>query len=1123
MHRVAHDYSGLDLSNPNVKVFVRARPLEDSSASPANFVEVFPTDPRKLTIKDPDGNNNKYNEVTFQFDRVLWCPTPQEEVFEAVAKPQIDKVLRGFHSCCFAYGQTGSGKTHTMFGREEADMRGIVPRAAEYLFQAVSAGGSNTEFVIGCSFLEIYMDSIRDLGKACVARSKDDPEGTGVLSISIEKTSDLFNDIAKKRQDPYLARAFSKSMSQRVLNEKNPGLKEVQDEYDSMNLEIREDLEGNVFVKDLSIIPVTSVDEIMGMITLGMKMRATHETKMNAVSSRSHTVFTIHVAQKDKNSGEATSAMLNLVDLAGSERLKRSESQGQRLKEALHINSSLTTLGKVVMALDPSADMSHVPYRESKLTRLLQNSLGGNSYTVLLATIHPDPTYYDETMSTLQFANRCRNVRNNPRVNYVSGLDGQEDVTRKVKRLSEEVTALRQKLSKYEGTRFSPVTAEVVGGQQLDKKQMEVVFAHRFASLMKKIGLKCEIGTTGAINLGDGRQLTSDDLEQAIEEGNNAATTVLDLGNATDEAGGGGGDGANYAEGGNDGGANGPSYNSSNNGGGGGGNRSAGMSDAMKNKNRELMAEIQTLKDRLRERKEKMDNLERTNKTLDAEIKRLKGSVVHTQSDMTRKLSEVEATYKSLESNMKQKHETEIRQIVNQNTKLMSQSTATIQSMPKTLRLQADLAKQSESAQTEFDLTLRATFSKHLSELEEARVIEIDMLKQQYEYWLSKKDDLLASFVDKFNEYRDRKNANLKACEREMSEMLVHLERNDNVLRNVENGRYFMQYRHNSLPMTNDGLGVTTVMFPKGHVLTGNGIGGGTAPQQTAGNTNANNMTGGGQTMHRSESAKLPTQPKLTAINTQGSFQGSTFQPSPGPSMANNSVPIDLKANNTSAVTLRPPVEMYPLAARIRLKFKKRKEREEAMKDKALDAALNRFNGIQASGDGSGHGKSVDAELQNYVRDLLMSPSKSHLRIHKDKEETINHRMTMMNKSQFTLGSNSASFLDTNPQHMDNSKARPKSAAVMRHRATATAARQQQPATETATLRESSKVQIASSADEYAHIYDDDEHEDAELGAGGHNELQLKSEIAALQNEIERMRELQDAEKVSYTCMHKIK
>jgi hypothetical protein len=145
-----------------------------------------------------------------------------------------------------------------------------------------------------------------------------------------------------------------------------------------MNYEIHEDLDHNVFVKDLALIPVTTTEEAMSVINMGLALRATHETKINEVSSRSHTVFTINVVQRDRHSAEAVKGMLNLVDLAGSERIKKSESSGMRLKEALHINTSLTALGKVVLALDPEQGVSHVPYRDSKLTRLLQNSLGGN-------------------------------------------------------------------------------------------------------------------------------------------------------------------------------------------------------------------------------------------------------------------------------------------------------------------------------------------------------------------------------------------------------------------------------------------------------------------------------------------------------------------------------------------------------------------------------------------------------------------------------------------------------------------------------------------------------------------------------------------------------------------------
>ena len=146
-------------------------------------------------------------------------------------------------------------------------------------------------------------------------------------------------------------------------------------------------------MKGLSIVTVQSVEEVLELVASSFSLRATHETRMNAVSSRSHTIFTFYVTQQDRGTGQSTTAQLHLVDLAGSERLSRSESTGQRMLEAQSINLSLTCLGKVVVALqqaDPSEGaQNHIPYRDSKLTRLLQNSLGGNSYTSLLATLHP--------------------------------------------------------------------------------------------------------------------------------------------------------------------------------------------------------------------------------------------------------------------------------------------------------------------------------------------------------------------------------------------------------------------------------------------------------------------------------------------------------------------------------------------------------------------------------------------------------------------------------------------------------------------------------------------------------------------------------------------------------------
>jgi hypothetical protein len=289
-------------------------------------------------------------------------------------------------------------------------------------------------------------------------------------------------------------------------------IKQVQDEYRTMNYEIREDGEGQVFVKNLSMVPVTTIEEVIAMINTGLNIRATHETKMNTTSSRSHTVFTLAVTQKNKISGEIIKGMLNIVDLAGSERLKKSESQGIRLKEALHINTSLSALGKVIMSLDPSVESTHIPYRDAKLTRILQNSLGGNSYTIVLAALHPSTSYYEECLSTLQFANRCRNVKNNPKVNY--GDESQADKDLRIKKLVEEVSSLRIKLSSSEkGT--GPTGGKGAGA----------LSPTRLVEVLKKLGLSATLAGDGALIVngerheGEALGLEESDDESVDEDG----------------------------------------------------------------------------------------------------------------------------------------------------------------------------------------------------------------------------------------------------------------------------------------------------------------------------------------------------------------------------------------------------------------------------------------------------------------------------------------------------------------------------------------------------------------------------------------------------------------------------
>ncbi|KAG7393494.1 hypothetical protein PHYPSEUDO_007331 [Phytophthora pseudosyringae] len=265
----------------------------------------------------------------------------------------------------------------------------------------------------------------------------------------------------------------------------NPPKTEEDYDYEKANFEIHEDAQGRVFVKDLSMVTVTSREEVDAIVQCGLKLRSTHETKMNAVSSRSHTVFTIHVFQQVRDTEEVIYGMLNMVDLAGSERLKKSESDGQRLKEALHINSSLSAVGKVVMSLDPESGYNYIPYRDSKLTRLLQNSIGGNCFTTLIATIHPMREHYEECLGTLQFANRCRSVQNQPRVNHINGTIADKD--RRIRRLQEELSILRRQLE----------------GQRAE-------YNNRFVATLNELGFQAEeISENGEIKFADGLVLKS--------------------------------------------------------------------------------------------------------------------------------------------------------------------------------------------------------------------------------------------------------------------------------------------------------------------------------------------------------------------------------------------------------------------------------------------------------------------------------------------------------------------------------------------------------------------------------------------------------------------------------------
>lgn len=496
MHKVVSDYTNYNVESSAIKVFVRVRPVDESqSEARSNFIGISATDEKFISIKDPDEARQKYGEVNFNFDRVFWTEVEQERIFEIACKQQVDHIMNGVNSCCFAYGQTGSGKTYTMFG-EEGEARGIIPRSVEYILESAADKSDKFDIAMFSTFIEIYNDQIRDLGKAYLVANGLQSSTSAAL---YEKTSDIFASLEQKRNSSFFAPAFrkpkgSQGLPRNASSEKISGSygsqKEVQDEYREIHYEIYEDAEGNVFVKDISVIPVRSAEEVFSVMESGLRLRATHETKLNTTSSRSHCVFSLTVVQRSKVSGEAIKGTINLVDLAGSERVKKSESVGSRLREALHINTSLTALGKVIMALDPSSENTHIPYRDSKLTRILQNTLSGNSFTTLLATIHPSPAYFEECLSTLQFANRCRNVRNHPRVNYVG--EG-EDKDKKIKRLLDEISQLRLKLSLLEAREREG------GGAALSPT--------KFIAILQSLGLDANLTPDGQMVL-DGKVIS---------------------------------------------------------------------------------------------------------------------------------------------------------------------------------------------------------------------------------------------------------------------------------------------------------------------------------------------------------------------------------------------------------------------------------------------------------------------------------------------------------------------------------------------------------------------------------------------------------------------------------------
>lgn len=382
-----------DKSSENVKVVVRCRPLNEKEKE-SNFNSVVVVDQLQgtVTVFGPNSTAGEPPKI-FTFDIVFAQDSKQVDVYNQTARPIVDFVLEGYNGTIFAYGQTGTGKTFTMEGdRNIPELRGIIPNSFAHIFGHIAKAEEEKKFLVRVTYLEIYNEEVRDLlGKDQNAR-----------------------------------------------------------------LEVKERPDIGVYVKDLSAYVVNNADDMDKIMSLGNKNRVVGATNMNAVSSRSHAIFTAIIECSDKGlDGQQHVVMgkLHLVDLAGSERQSKTGATGQRLKEATKINLSLSTLGNVISAL-VDGKSTHVPYRNSKLTRLLQDSLGGNSKTVMCANVGPADYNYDETISTLRYANRAKNIQNSAKINE----DPKDALLRQ---FQEEIVELKKQLdegSDVSGTEGSEET-----------------------------------------------------------------------------------------------------------------------------------------------------------------------------------------------------------------------------------------------------------------------------------------------------------------------------------------------------------------------------------------------------------------------------------------------------------------------------------------------------------------------------------------------------------------------------------------------------------------------------------------------------------------------------------------
>ncbi|NWQ72897.1 KI18A protein, partial [Columbina picui] len=422
----------------HVKVVVRVRP-ESQKEKDGNFSKVVHVVDQHVLVFDPkeeevsffhgkklthrDINKRKNKDLKFVFDAVFDESSSQLEVFEHTTKSVIDGFLNGYNCTVLAYGATGAGKTHTMLGSPEDP--GVMYLTMMALYNCMDQIKEDKICNIAVSYLEVYNEQIRDL----------------------------------------------------LVN--------------SGPLAVREDTQKGVVVQGLTLHQPKSAEEILQMLDYGNKNRTQHPTDVNASSSRSHAVFQIYLRQQDKTASinqNVRIAKMSLIDLAGSERASATNAKGARFREGTNINRSLLALGNVINALaDPKSKKQHIPYRNSKLTRLLKDSLGGNCRTIMIAAVSPSFMFYDDTYNTLKYANRAKDIKSSLKSNVVSVDSHISQYVKICNEQKKEILMLKEKLREYEEKQASVPensnAAILANNQQVEidryKEILRNVFANR--------------------------------------------------------------------------------------------------------------------------------------------------------------------------------------------------------------------------------------------------------------------------------------------------------------------------------------------------------------------------------------------------------------------------------------------------------------------------------------------------------------------------------------------------------------------------------------------------------------------------------------------------------------------